>query len=259
MRAPAESFRRARHPKRRTENSIGSLMATGNPGRGKTRRVCRRLAGAARAIALVVALIASVPAVLVPVYAFVNPPVSTLMLRDLLNGTGYSREWVPLAEVSPVLAHSVIVSEDAKFCIHNGVDWDAVNKAVEQMRAGREPRGASTIAMQTAKNLFLWPARSYLRKALEVPLAYYMDLVWSKRRLIEIYLNSVEWDAGIYGAQAASRHYFNRPASKLTRRQAALLATALPLPQARNPARPRASIRAWPGSWKSGRGRPVRG
>lgn len=192
----------------------------------------------ARIVAICIAALIAIPVLLVPLYAFVNPPVSTLMLRDVLRGADYKREWVDLDAIAPVLAHSVIVSEDARFCVHNGVDWDAVGLVMDDLKAGKQPRGASTIAMQTAKNLFLWPSRSYVRKAIEVPLAHYMDLVWSKRRLIEIYLNSVEWDAGVYGAEAASQHYFGRSAKTLTRRQSALLATALPLPDARNPARP---------------------
>ncbi|MEZ5878419.1 MAG: monofunctional biosynthetic peptidoglycan transglycosylase [Tepidamorphaceae bacterium] len=205
---------------------------TANGGAGWSLRRLARLA------LTVLAVLAAIPAVIIPLYAFVDPPFSTLMLRDRLSGPGYERQWIDLDEVAPVMAQSVVVSEDSRFCAHNGVDWDAMQIAINQWKAGKEPRGASTIAMQTAKNLFLWPARSYVRKAIELPLAYYMDLVWSKRRMIEIYLNSVEWDAGVYGIQAASRHYFNRPASKLTPRQAALLATALPLPDTRNPARP---------------------
>ncbi len=201
-------------------------------GRGSLLR--RMLRGAA----LVIAVLVAIPLVLVPIYRFVGPPVTTLTVRDLLMGRDYQRDWVALDDIAAVLVHSVIVSEDARFCVHHGIDWQQVGIAVEDLREGGSPRGASTIAMQTAKNLFLWPERSYVRKALEVPLALYMDVVWPKRRMIEIYLNSVEWDAGVYGVQAASRHYFGRDASRLTRRQAALLATALPLPKARNPARP---------------------
>ncbi|MCB1473310.1 MAG: monofunctional biosynthetic peptidoglycan transglycosylase [Rhodobiaceae bacterium] len=201
------------------------------PARSVARHALRFLLG-------ILIAVACVPLVLVPVYRFVDPPVSTLMLRDMVRGQAYSRTWVDIDEMAPVLAHSVIVSEDARFCVHNGVDWGAIRVVVNDLRAGKTPRGASTIAMQTAKNLFLWPSRSYLRKAIEVPLAYYMDLVWPKRRLIEIYLNTVEWDDGVYGAEAASRHYFGRSAARLTRRQAALLATALPMPGIRNPGGP---------------------
>ncbi|MCB1481412.1 MAG: monofunctional biosynthetic peptidoglycan transglycosylase [Rhodobiaceae bacterium] len=205
---------------------------TANAKAGGVLRRLARLALAGLAVAT------AIPAVIVPLYAFVDPPFSTLMLRDRLSGHSYERQWIDLDEVAPVMAHSVVVSEDSLFCMHNGIDWKQMQIAIDQWKAGKEPRGASTIAMQTAKNLFLWPARSYVRKAIELPLAYYMDLVWSKRRMIEIYLNSVEWDNGVYGIQAASRHYFKRSASKLTPRQAALLATALPLPDTRNPARP---------------------
>jgi monofunctional biosynthetic peptidoglycan transglycosylase len=130
------------------------------------------------------------------------------------------------------------MSEDAAFCRHWGVDPGAMREAIRTWRAGGRLRGASTISMQTAKNLFLWPDRSVLRKAIEVPLAYYMDLVWSKRRMMEIYLNIVEWDEGVYGIGAAAKHHFGRTPMRLTRRQAARLVTALPMPRIRNPARP---------------------
>ena len=130
------------------------------------------------------------------------------------------------------------MSEDGQYCSHHGVDWGEMKAVVDEFMEGEETRGASTITMQTAKNLFLWNGRSYLRKALELPLAIYLDLVLSKRRLFEIYLNIVEWDTGVYGIEAASQHYFGRPASELTARQAALLAVTLPNPDDRNPANP---------------------
>ncbi|MEE2951086.1 monofunctional biosynthetic peptidoglycan transglycosylase [Fulvimarina manganoxydans] len=184
-------------------------------------------------------ILAAIPAVLTPIYAlpFINP-VSTLMLRDHFTFRPYLRDWVPLDEVAPVLRYSVLMSEDGQYCRHHGVDWGEMRAVVDQFMEGEETRGASTITMQTAKNLFLWNGRSYLRKALELPLAIYLDLVLSKRRLFEIYLNIVEWDTGVYGIEAASQHYFGRPASELTARQAALLAVTLPNPDDRNPANP---------------------
>ena len=184
-------------------------------------------------------VLAAIPAVLTPIYAlsFVHP-VSTLMLRDHFTFRPYLRDWVPLDEVAPVLRYSVLMSEDGQYCSHHGVDWGEMKAVVDEFMEGEETRGASTITMQTAKNLFLWNGRSYLRKALELPLAIYLDLVLSKRRLFEIYLNIVEWDTGVYGIEAASQHYFGRPASELTARQAALLAVTLPNPDDRNPANP---------------------
>ena len=169
-------------------------------------------------------------------YMVVMPP-STLMLGRWLTLKSVERQAVPLAEISPNLRLMVIASEDGQFCRHNGVDWDQVRIVIE---SGAR-RGASTIPMQTAKNVFLWPQRSYIRKALEVPLAMWLDLVWSKERMLEIYLNVAEWGEGVYGAEAAARLHFNKAARDLTQREAALLATALPNPLARNPGRPSAS------------------
>ncbi|MEO1066967.1 MAG: transglycosylase domain-containing protein [Pseudomonadota bacterium] len=195
-----------------------------------------------RRAAFLVAAIIAVPIFLVPVYAIV-PPVSTLMLKDLVTLNGYSRNWVSLDDVSDRAVHSIMMSEDARHCAHNGVDWIEMKKAFDSIREGGRGRGASTITMQTVKNLFLWNSRSFVRKGLELPLALYADLVWSKRRTLEIYLNIAEWDKHVYGIDAAARHYFNIPASKLNRVQSARLAVTLPNPQARNPARPTSGLR----------------
>lgn len=168
-------------------------------------------------------------AVLVPLYAVVNPPVSALMLWRLAGGQTFTYDWVPLDEIDKDLPLAVITSEDNRFCQHAGVDWQAVRQAMSENR-GSGPRGASTISMQVVKNLFLWPSRSYVRKGLEVPLALYADLVWSKRRMIEIYLNIAEWGPGIYGVGAAAQAHFGTTPDKLTRRQAAQLAASLPNP-----------------------------
>lgn len=189
-----------------------------------------------RLVQLALILIA-IPLILVPLYSFV-PPISTLMMKDLVTLQGYKRDWVPLEDISNVAVHSVMVSEDARHCVHNGVDWVEMQKAWTSIQEGGRGRGASTMTMQVAKNLFLWNSRSYVRKALELPIALYMDLIWSKRRTIEIYLNIAEWGDGIYGIEAASQHYFKRPAAKLNRRQSALLAVSLPNPIKRNAAKP---------------------
>jgi len=170
-------------------------------------------------------------------------PVSTLMLRDLVLLRGYERQWVDLDDVSPVLVQSVMMSEDGQFCSHDGVDWSALNTIIDDAMDGEATRGASTIPMQTVKNLFLWASRSYIRKAIEIPLAIAADTVWSKRRLMEIYLNIAQWGPDIYGIEAAAQSYFGRSASDLTRRQAAYLAVTLPNPLERNPASPSASMR----------------
>jgi monofunctional biosynthetic peptidoglycan transglycosylase len=188
----------------------------------------------------IVVVIVLIPVVLTPVY-LAGHPVSTLMLYERLTGPVH-RDWVDFDQIAPVLVASVMMSEDGKFCSHSGVDWGEMNKVLDDTD-GR-PRGASTIPMQTVKNLFLWTSRSYVRKALEIPLAIYGDLIWSKRRTMEIYLNIVEWGPGIFGAEAAAQHYFKRSAKALTAGQAALLAVTLPNPDVRNPGRPSRRMRA---------------
>lgn len=164
------------------------------------------------------------------------------MVADMVRGQSPKRDWVALEDISPVVWQSVISSEDGQFCAHHGVDWKEVEGVVDDLLEGESPRGASTLAMQTAKNLFLWPQRSYIRKGLEVPLALYIDWLWGKKRLMEVYLNIAEWGPNIYGIEAAARHHFNRSAGKLSRRQAALLAVTLPNPKLRNPAKPKRGL-----------------
>ena len=164
-------------------------------------------------------------------------PVSTLMIGRWLTGQPVDRRWVPLSAVSPNLVDSVILSEDGQFCHEHGVDFGALREVIGD-GDGTPSRGASTLTMQVAKNLFLWPGRSYLRKALEIPLAVVLDTVWGKRRVLEAYLNVAEWGDGIYGIEAAAQRDFHVSASALTVRQAALLATALPNPVLRSVTRP---------------------
>lgn len=164
------------------------------------------------------------------------PPVSTPMLARWVVLKPVDRRWVPLARISPNLQAAVVMGEDARFCRHRGVDWGALQEVMDDPDG--PSRGASTLTMQTAKNLFLWNSRSYVRKAVEIPLAATIDFAWPKRRVLEVYLNIAEWGDGVFGAEAAARRYFGRPASDLTPRQAALLAAALPNPRLRDPARP---------------------
>lgn len=165
------------------------------------------------------------------------PPVSTLMLARYVTGRPVVRDYAPLDRISPALVASVVMSEDAKFCRHHGVDWDALGEVLDDEDG--PSRGASTITMQVVKNLFLWPARSAIRKAVEIPLALVLDLVWPKRRIMEVYLNIAEWGPdGVFGAEAAARADFRRTAATLTHHQAALMAAALPNPILRRPQRP---------------------
>lgn len=167
---------------------------------------------------------------LIIVYRFVNPPTTTLIAYQWLTGTTIEQQWVPIEDISTNLLRAVVVSEDWGFCDHYGVDIEAIEKALEQAGEGKIARGASTISMQVIKNLFLSQSKSYLRKAVEIPLTVVAEAVWPKSRMLEIYLNIAEWGPGVFGAEAAARHHFRKPASRLTEREAALLAAALPNP-----------------------------
>jgi monofunctional biosynthetic peptidoglycan transglycosylase len=195
-----------------------------------------RLAGLLRRLAVALLLLAALPLLLIPLYAVIDPPITTVMLWKALGGAGIRKDWTNIDDISPNLARAVIASEDARFCSHNGIDWVEVQNALDD-EEGRF-RGASTITMQMVKNLFLWTGRAWIRKAFEAPLALYADLILSKRRIIEIYLNIVEWDTGIYGASAAARHYFNTTPAKLSGAQASRLAAILPSPETRDAANP---------------------
>jgi monofunctional glycosyltransferase len=178
------------------------------------------------------------PYFLTVAYLVIDPPLSALMFRQALMGRDIKQEWRGLDQISPNLVTQVIASEDGRFCRHWGVDWHAVDRAIDAVADGRPKGGGSTITMQTAKNLFLWNKPAYLRKVFEMPLAYYMDFVLGKRRIMEIYLNIVEWAPGIFGAEAAAQHHFKRTAASLTKQEAAQLAAAIPNPKRRNAGRP---------------------
>lgn len=163
------------------------------------------------------------------------PVASTLMLGRWLTFQPVERDWVPLSAISPALARAVIASEDQRFCDHWGVDFVELRAVLDE--EGGPGRGASTITMQVAKNVYLWPGRSYIRKGLEIPLALLIDLAWGKRRVMEIYLNVAEWGEGLFGAEAAAQHYFRKSASALNAAEAARLASVLPNPILRDAGR----------------------
>lgn len=169
-------------------------------------------------------------------------PVSTLMIGQALTGTSVQRDWVEIDDMAPVLYRTVLMSEDGQFCNHHGVDLGAMREVITEAMETGELRGASTITMQVAKNLFLWPQRSYVRKILEAPLAVWIDLVLPKQRIMEIYLNIAEWGPGIFGVEAAAQHHFGRSAADVTARQASLMAVSLPNPIARVAGKPSASL-----------------
>ena len=196
-----------------------------------------------RTLLLFVLLLMLLPYLVAPLYR-IGHPVSTLMAWRWLTGEPVSRQWVELGAMSPWLPRSVVASEDAKFCTHHGIDWDALRDVLDDAEDGEVARGGSTIAQQVAKNLFLWQSRSVIRKALEFPLAMWIDLVLPKRRILEIYLNIAELGpSGQFGAQAGSLYAFGRPASNLSAREAALLAAILPNPVARSARSPGPGVR----------------
>ena len=187
---------------------------------------------------------------LVLVYRVIDPPLTPLMVIRPLEGlatvdlVGVNKKWVNIEDVNPALLRSLIAAEDGRFFTHNGVDWKAVDQAQKrnEKSGGKKLYGASTITMQCARNVFLWQGRNYVRKALEMYFTYLIEFLWGKKRILEVYINVIEWGDGVYGVEAASEKYFGIPASQLSARQAALLASVLPNPRAWSPATPTAYI-----------------
>jgi monofunctional biosynthetic peptidoglycan transglycosylase len=180
-------------------------------------------------VVLLIALVAPPASVLV--YRFVPPPITILMVQRLLQGHGMDYRWTPIGQISPALRQAVVASEDQRFCQHHGFDLKAMEKAMQanQRRPGKL-RGGSTISQQTAKNVFLWPGRSYVRKGIEAWYTVLIEAIWGKRRIMEMYLNVAEFGPGIYGAEAASDRMFHEDAADLSPAQAARLAAVLPDP-----------------------------
>lgn len=228
-------------------------------GRGETRagKAASWMRRARRPLVLALSALIALPLVLTLAYTVV-PPVSTLMVRDLVLLRGYDRDWIKLDDAAAVLENSVLASEDQTFCTHNGVEWEALREQFDRWRAGEEARGASTLSMQVARNLFLWQGPSVVRKSLEVPLAVLIDTVWSKRRMMEVYINIAELGPQVYGFEAMAQQAFGRSTTDISRRQAALMVAALPLPSQRNPAQP-TSRQAWLADVISSRARRMGG
>jgi monofunctional biosynthetic peptidoglycan transglycosylase len=169
---------------------------------------------------------------------WVPPPTSAFMLQQHLSGIAVDYRWVPLARISPHAALAVIASEDQKFFDHWGLDLKAIGDAINDKRNRKPLRGASTISQQVVKNLFLWPKRSYVRKGIEVVFTLLMESLWPKQRILEVYLNIAEMGQGVFGVEAAGRHFFHKPAARLNRREAATLAAVLPSPKRMHANRP---------------------
>jgi monofunctional biosynthetic peptidoglycan transglycosylase len=185
------------------------------------------------------------------VYRFINPPVTPLMMirlaQQAYNGQTIrlDKDWISIGNLSPNMPLAAVAAEDNLFSEHSGFDFEAIQKAKEfnQKKKGKKVRGASTISQQTAKNVFLWPERSWVRKGLEAYFTVLIEFVWGKERIMEVYLNIIETGKGIYGVEAASQAYFGKSAAKLSRGEAALIAAILPNPLKWNPSSPTSYIR----------------
>jgi len=196
-----------------------------------------------RLFLLLLLILAAVPIVGVLVHAVVPPPMTILMAQQAIKGQGLDYRWRNLDAISPNLVRAVIASEDSTFCSHVGFDFKAIEKALEANKQGGRVRGGSTISQQTAKNVFLWPGRDWVRKGFEAGYTVLIEAVWTKRRIVEVYLNVAEWAPGVYGAEAAARHWFDKSAADLTPREAARLAAILPSPRRYNAASPGPYVR----------------
>ncbi len=172
------------------------------------------------------------PLMLMFIYKILPPPITTMMIVRSLSGMTIKHSWIDIKHVSPHVAPAVMAAEDNRFCEHWGVDWLSLRGEVSDALRGENTRGASTIQMQTVKNLMLWPGRSYVRKGLEIYLAPMLNLVWSKSRIMEVYLNIAEWGPnGVFGIEAAAQYHFKKSATRLSRYESAQLAAVLPNPQ----------------------------
>jgi monofunctional biosynthetic peptidoglycan transglycosylase len=194
-----------------------------------------------RAFLLAVAVFLTLSVGLVVIYGFLPPPITPLMVIRMFQGEGLSKDWVSYDEVSPYVFKAVIAGEDARFCEHFGFDLQAIRNALQHNKKGHRVHGASTITQQTAKNVFLWPGRDPVRKGFEAYFAVLLELFWDKRRILEVYVNVVEFGHGIYGVEAASQAYYKKSAKDLTAEEAARLAAILPSPLHRTPQRPGAA------------------
>ena len=187
-------------------------------------------------VLLFLAAVFALNVLVVLIFRVIPVPLSSLMIQRGISSINNSvprisrNQWKPLSEISPVMGLAVIAAEDQKFPNHFGFDWQAIEKAIAHNERSKRKRGASTISQQTAKNLFLWESRSWLRKGFEVWFTLLIELLWPKKRILEVYLNIVEFGDGIYGVEAASQHFFRKPAKKLKANEAALLAAVLPNP-----------------------------
>lgn len=187
---------------------------------------------------------AGAAAVVLLVFSVVPPPTTAFMLRDsVLRGAGVDYDWEPWSRISPALFVAVVAAEDQRFAEHRGFDWKEIRNAAGQHGRKGPVRGASTLSQQVAKNLFLWPGHSWLRKGLEAGLTVLVETVWTKQRILEVYANVAEFGDGVFGAEAAAKRFFDKPAADLSAPEAALLAAVLPNPHTMRVDAPSAAVR----------------
>lgn len=213
-------------------------MSFTNPQRGPVRRVLRWLIG-------LIVLLFLLSLLWVFAYRYIDPPTTSLMLRDTLEGHSVAYTWRDLDEIHPNMPRAVITAEDRDFCAHNGFDMAAIQSALASNREGGKLRGGSTVSQQTAKNAFLWAERSWVRKGLEAYFTFLIERIWGKRRIMEVYLNLAETGINTYGVEEGAKRYFGHGADELTRREAGQIAAVLPSPQKRSGKNPRGSVRRY--------------
>lgn len=233
MAKPAKSRSKAKPAARKRRSKPGK---PGKPDRPRGLIRVLRWAGFILLRGTTIAIVTVI--LMVVLYAVINPPTTHTIWSEGRRLGSVDREWVPIEDIAPVMARSVVAAEDANFCLHWGFDVTAIRAAME----GGGARGGSTITQQVVKNVFLWQGRSWLRKALEAAITPAVEAIWSKRRIIEVYLNVAEMDEGVFGVEAAARRYFNTGPEALSPRQAALIATVLPSPKTRSAAKPSGSM-----------------
>ncbi len=181
----------------------------------------------------------------VAIYRFVPPPVTVTMLTNALDGRGISKDWMPISRIDPNMARAAIGAEDSGFCSHHGFDFTAIQKALAHNEDSKRVRGGSTISQQTAKNVFLWQGRSWVRKGLEAYFTVLIEAIWGKRRIMEMYLNVAETGIGTYGVNAGSMRYFHHDASRMSPTEAARMAAVFPLPKVRGAVAPVGYVRRY--------------
>ena len=218
-------------------NDIVEPHAPPGPPPPRARRgLVGRLFGLATRLVFAFALVS---VLLVVAYRFVPPPFTLTMAGDAIAGNGVAKDWMPLGDMAPAMPRAAIAAEDGNFCRHHGFDLTAIHLALEHNAAGKRIRGGSTISQQTAKNVFLWQGRSYVRKAMEAWFTVLIEAIWGKRRIMEVYLNVAETGIGTYGANAGAQRYFHHGADRVSAGEAARIAAVLPLPKKRGAIAPR--------------------